>query len=92
MDYGINIQIKLLDQNKTKLKKILPLIRVINSSCLIFPTARSIFKAINKVKVILSDSYKPLTEYLNTSNDMNSIMFDILFCVMGDFWDLLIKG
>ena len=37
---------------------------VVNSLLLILPTCMSIFKANRMVKVILSTSYRPRTEYL----------------------------
>ena len=66
----------------------IPLISVMNSSCLIFPPARSIFRASSNVNVFLSASYSPRTAYLNTSNVMYSMMLLIRFCVIGDFMDL----
>merc|ERR1719210_2744975 len=68
-----------------------PLIRVINSSCLIFMACRSIFRASSMVKVVLSLSYRPRPAYLNTSNVMYSMMFWIRFCVIGDLADLSIE-
>ena len=66
----------------------LPLIKVRNSSCFNFPAAMSILRAKRTVKVILSFSYNPRTAYLNTSYVMYSIIFVILFWVIGDLADL----